>query len=435
MMRISSLVVFSSAVCGSLIAQEPLSNNQPMQTEQSNVLATAPQQPKAAPQVTEKAIAHFTGKVTKSRVRLRFSPNLESPVLKELTQDDLIVVTAVNDEFYAVLPPPQMKGYVFRTYVLDGVVEGSHVNVRLEPDVSAPVVCQLNSGERISGKIAAQNSKWLEIALPESVRFYVAKEFISRAGDEKFFTNMERRKSQLDEKLASIDVDAQNELKKPFREIELAPIALELNQIIAQNKDLPKVVERAEGLLQKMQKAYLEKSIANKAPQKPSNQELSNQNPAKTKKAISKTQDESSVAIQQPSENSDEAQDDDDETNSDLPSKVSITSLMLPYNEREKQLLQQALESKTAASETDFYTQEEKRAATLSGIVKPYSRPVKNLPGDYILINPKTGLTIAFIYSTKVDLNKLLNSQVTVVAAERPNNNFAYPAYFVLKTQ
>ena len=87
----------------------------------------------------------FTGQVAKNRVRMRLNPALDSVIINELSKDDLVVVTNESDEFYEVLPPSQMKGYVFRTYVLDGQVEGSNVNIRLEPDTGSQVVCQVNS--------------------------------------------------------------------------------------------------------------------------------------------------------------------------------------------------------------------------------------------------------------------------------------------------
>ena len=70
----------------------------------------------------------FTGKVTKNKVRLRLQPNLEGPILKELVQGDMLIIIGETEDFYAVQPPTGSKAYVFRTYILDGVVEASRVN-------------------------------------------------------------------------------------------------------------------------------------------------------------------------------------------------------------------------------------------------------------------------------------------------------------------
>lgn len=65
----------------------------------------------------------FTGKITKNKVRLRLQPTYDGPVLKELKRNDLLVILGEVEDFYAVQPPTDIQAYVFRTYVLDNVVE------------------------------------------------------------------------------------------------------------------------------------------------------------------------------------------------------------------------------------------------------------------------------------------------------------------------
>src|SRR5271156_3313893 len=43
----------------------------------------------------------FTGKVVKNKVRLRHQPNLDSPILKEMNQGDLLVIIGETEDFYA----------------------------------------------------------------------------------------------------------------------------------------------------------------------------------------------------------------------------------------------------------------------------------------------------------------------------------------------
>lgn len=47
--------------------------------------------------------------------------------------------------------------------MLDNTIEGNRVNVRLEPNLEAPIIAQLNAGDKIEGQISALNSKWYEI--------------------------------------------------------------------------------------------------------------------------------------------------------------------------------------------------------------------------------------------------------------------------------
>lgn len=345
-------------------------------------------------------IEPFTGKITKNRVRLRLQPHLDGTILKELSKEALVVVTGVEDEFYAVQPAPDAKGYVFRTYVLDGEVVGSHVNVRLEPDTNAPIVCQLNNGDKISGTPSATNNRWLEIALPESAHFYVAKEFVHRIGDAQTYFAIEKKRAELNTQLAALELALTEELQKPFREIQLQRITSELNEIISQNKEEPLLVEKAEHLVKKMQESYLEKSVAYKEV------EVVEVAPAP-------------VAIHEEV----------------VPQAPAIAAHQLPLNDFEKALFQRALETGSVTTLDQFYAQEQRKATVLCGIIKSNTRPVKNLPGDYLLVNPKTNLPLAYLYSTKVDLSALVGKEMSLSLAQRPNNNFAYPAYFVLKAE
>jgi hypothetical protein len=57
---------------------------------------------------------------------------------------------------------------------------------------------------------------------------------------------------------------------------------------------------------------------------------------------------------------------------------------------------------------------------------------MKNKPGDYMLVSQATHAPIAYLYSTKVDLQHNVGQQVTIYGIKRPNYNFAFPAYFVV---
>jgi hypothetical protein len=81
----------------------------------------------------------------------------------------------------------------------------------------------------------------------------------------------------------------------------------------------------------------------------------------------------------------------------------------------------------------DLYEEEKTNADLLTGILEAYNRPVKNRPGDFLL--KMNNRPIAFLYSTKVNLEELVGKKITVLAAPRSNNNFAFPAYFVFSIE
>ena len=346
----------------------------------------------------------FTGKITKDRVRMRLQPNLDAYIYKELKKGDLVLVTGQVDDFYACVPPKEVQAYIFRTYVLDGQVEGSNVNVRLEPEITSPVIAQLNSGYKIKGEIASQNNKWLKIAVPEDVRFYVAKEFITQVGDAELYSKHLQQQAQMQQTLTTVTESVDKELQKPFAQISLGKYTEQLHEIVASSSEFPQEAEKARELLTRMQKEYLAKGIAS----------------GKTEETIApiakEKEKETKVFIEviEPKQETAHA-----------PENSS-------WNDREYYIIQDAISNGQVSNMDEFYSNEARVATALSGIIKPYNSFIKNRPGDFILINPKTNLPIAYLYSTKVDLSKFIGKEVSMQASSRPNNNFAFAAYFVL---
>src|SRR5207302_1548534 len=80
----------------------------------------------------------FTGKIKGEKVRMRLQPDVESAIVRELHRGDLVSIVDQEGDFYALLPPQSVKGFVFRSFIIDSIVEGNRVNVRLEPDLEAP---------------------------------------------------------------------------------------------------------------------------------------------------------------------------------------------------------------------------------------------------------------------------------------------------------
>ena len=86
-----------------------------------------------------------------------------------------------------------------------------------------------------------------------------------------------------------------------------------------------------------------------------------------------------------------------------------------------------------AKTMNDYYAEQKLKCKTISGILEAYKEPVKNKPGDYILKDKDT--LVSFLYSTHVNLEDLVGKRVTVSVVQRPNNNFAFPAYYVLDAE
>ncbi len=369
-----------------------------------------PKQIQVTASSVESSITPFTGKVRGKKVRLRAHADLESRVMRELDKHELLSVVGEKGDFYAVEIPPGMKAYVFRSFVLDNVVEGNRVNVRLEPDLDAPIIGHLHNGDRIDGNICGENSKWLEIAPPSNVHFYVAKEFIENVGGPEVKVQVDKRKAHVEQVLENASFLAKSELRKPFEEIDIERLKHTYKKVITDHADFPDYVEQARDALAGLQENYMQKRIAFL-------EEKANSLTAATEEPSPLIQEET-VSMDGEIANSSEAR---------------PTDKMLLW-----QPIEEALYLNWAAFHEDrtmqeYYSEQKEVAVDLSGIVEAYTSPVKNKPGDFVLKDKD--LPVGYIYSTQINLQNLVGKRVHLLAVPRPNNNFAFPAYFVVSQE
>lgn len=374
----------------------------------------------------------FTGKIIASKVRLRTQPNIESHVVCETRNGQMFAVTGEENDFYAVQPKKGMKGYIFRTFVLDGVVEGDRVNVRLYPDIEAPVIAKLNTGDRIDAVLSDVNNKWLEIDLPQTSHFYIAKEYVENVGPVEMIVKLEERHREATHRLSSAFLFAQSQIQKPFEQIDLDAVNAKFQEMENQYHDLPDIMERAKEANAVIQEVYVQKKIAfleSKTRQSSVNYKIDAAHldklaqfgidiqPDQEEKVVSEIAEAATNTIGISSTISDE----------------QITDKMLLWKPLEESLYHLWAVANGERSMEEFYNEEAFNATILSGIVESYTRPVKNRPGDYILRSEN--LPVAFLYSTRINLQNLIGKRVTILASPRPNNHFAYPAYFVLSVE
>lgn len=367
----------------------------------------------------------FTGRITRDRVRLRLSPTTDSPIIKELHRGDMFLVTGEEDDFYAVKPMNGTKAYVYRTYVLDGVVEGNKVNVRIEPHLEAPVIGQLNMGDRVKGKISEKNSKWLEINPPKTSRFFVSADFVEKIGDADYLARFEKREDEVNDLLNGTYLVSQQELQKPFAEMEPERVVENYQRIIEEYTEFPREVKQAKEYQSKFQDAYLHKKVeyleektrhASRSWNQPEEAHTAMQQ--NTRPQTSSNHPQSTADLYNQWVHEREASDMNARMALWIPVEIAY------YEEWAKKNEDRPIE--------DFYEEQRSSALALRGIIEPYDRPVRNKPGDYLLVNRANRLPIAYVYSTQVNLQDMIGQEVTLEAVLRPNNNFAYPAYYIL---
>jgi hypothetical protein len=382
--------------------------------------ATPAAPPNKTAQQPAKAFKPFTGKVAANKVRIRVKADLESHILRQVNKNDLLLVVAEEGDFYAVEPPKETKAYVFRSYILDDVVEANRVNIRLEPHVDAPIIGQLKAGDNAKGQICPLNHKWLEIPAPKGTRFYVSKEFIIQAGGPEYLATMEKRKTQVEELLNSAYLMAETECKKSFEEMSPQVPTEQFQTILRNFADFPDAVTQAKEGLALLHETYLNKKIAYleaKAELSPS---------AKQELIAKHNQENRELFVDAPLQ-----------VNPNLwgkrHQKKEMTHSMRFWDTLEESLYLSWIAFHAGKNLDDFYAEQKANATVLTGKLETYTHSVKEKPGDYILRGHDA--PIAYLYSTHVDLDHYAGKVVTVLVCPRPNNHFAFPAYFVLSVE
>ncbi|MBM3200933.1 MAG: SH3 domain-containing protein [Chlamydiae bacterium] len=371
---------------------------QPAQIKSTPAMSASSAQPVAERQAPK--YNAFTGRVVGNGVRLRLQPDVESSIVKELSKDDWVIVVEEKNDFYGIEAPSDMKAYVFRSFVLDNVVEGTRVNVRLQPELNAPVIGHLNTGDKVNGAISDQNSKWLEIAPPKNTRLYVAREFIEKMGGPELKAVRDKKKTSVVQLMESANAVSQAELSKSFDEIDFDKATANYKLVIQDYSDFTEFAEQARNHLVELQECYLQKKIS-----------FLEAKANKLTRQLTMAK-EANPAL-------------------DIPVEVApLTDKMKSWISAEESLFLVWASQHPARSLDDYYQEQRTKAIRVSGILESYTAPIKNKPGNFIIRD--RDLPRAYLYSTKVDLEKFAGKYVSLYVASRPNNNFAFPAYFVL---
>jgi len=345
----------------------------------------------------------FTGKIIGNNVRMRSGANLDSAVITELSKGEYVVVTGEQDDFFVVEAPDDLKAYVFRGFVIDDCIEGDRVNIRLFPDREAPIIGHYSAGQPVvGGTICKQNKKWLELPAPKGTQFYIAKEFIEYAGKVELKAIHDKRKINVAQLFESTELLVQSELCKPFHEIDITRITQGFQTIINDYTDFPTFVAKATHALAEVQENYLHRKISF----------LETKASKMCRGQIEDIYKDSAYAA-------------DDAT--------SPSDRMKVWEPIEQALFLSWASMHHAKTMEDFYHDQKMKCRTISGILEAYRDPVKNKPGDFVLKDHD--VTLAYIYSTHVDLDKYVGKRVNLMVTSRPNNNFAFPAYYALSVE
>lgn len=357
----------------------------------------------AAVAIAEEAVPNqpfqqFTGKISGNKVRLRIKPDLESQIVGQFNKNDLVLVVGEKGAFWELESPKEIKSYIFRSYLIDNVVEANSVNVRIAPNMDSQVIGKVQKGDKVEGTICPSNPKWIEITTPKHIHFYIAKDFVENAGQAEMFSEMVTKKEKAETNLKVALNAMQTECVKPFEDMKIDPIVSDLETIIKEYSDLPEYTKQATDALALLQDNYLKKKITY----------LESQNSLSKNECLGPKESEKTLSTKEEKVPSDKV-----DSWQSLEDKLYATwSTFHPEKTRK-----------------DFYEEQKLISVSITGQLESFKQ-VKNRPGDYIL-RDENNVPVAYLYSTNVDLEPLIGKNVKILASPRPNNNFAFPAYFV----
>jgi uncharacterized protein YgiM (DUF1202 family) len=378
----------------------------------SAIFAETAQTPKFSP---------FTGKVLGNKVRLRTGSDLDSYIIKQLNKGDLLLIVGDTDDFYAAQPQENIKAYIFRSYIIDNVVEADRVNIRLAPNTESSIIGKLKKGDKIEGDICDSNHKWMEIQIPRNVKFYVSKEYVENVGNPSYLAKMLLRKKEVGKLLTDAFFITTSECKKPFNEMSPQSAIDKFDTIIKNYSDFKEHSKQAKEGLSLLQDNYLQKKIAYLE----AKANLSDTEKKELSKAEKEVKQFSIEAIKIAKLEKEKWA----KKNTTFMETANISSKMKKWCDTEESIYLSWSTYHPEKNIHDFYQEQVVNASTITGFVRPYDDKINGKPGEYLLI--EDNIPVAYIYSTKIDLEKLIGQDVSLKVSPRPNNDFAFPAYFV----
>ena len=344
----------------------------------------------------ETLFAPFTGRVLGNKVRIRLEADLNSPILRQAHRDEVLLVVGEKEGFWAVKPEESRKCYVYRTYILDEVVEANRVNVRLFPSTDAPIVSRLEMGEKVQGAIEKDHPKWYAIDCPENLRFYIDKTYVRFIGANTVYASLKAKQTEAEKALKKAYALLKEEVKKPSDKMRAKAVMQEFEAFISHYKDFPGLIKEARIGLISLQENYTKKKI----------QELE----AST--------EEKPISIPN--------------LPASLPKKVEQKTAVFTksWENKEEALYGRWKKTYPNLSKKTFYEKQKLSAKYIEGFLEKCSESMKSAPGDFVI---KLGhQTIGYVYSTKLNLAHYQGKKIRFLVSPRDNNHYAFPAYFVL---
>lgn len=116
-------------------------------------------------------------KVTGQRVNLRSKADLQSEVVGQVEDGEVLSAKTFQDEWVEVVPPESLDLWVYREFVKGNAVTGDKLYVRAGPGINYSVVGTLQRGTVVAPR--GEFGEWLKIAPPPECSLWVSRTYVS----------------------------------------------------------------------------------------------------------------------------------------------------------------------------------------------------------------------------------------------------------------
>ena len=114
--------------------------------------------------------------VLNERVNLRAKANMESEVVAQVNQGDVLKVKSFQDQWVEVEPPEKADLWVHRDFIKDNVVTASKLYVRAGASINYSIVGMLKRGDTVVPK--GEFGEWIRITPPPSCSLWVNRDLV-----------------------------------------------------------------------------------------------------------------------------------------------------------------------------------------------------------------------------------------------------------------
>ncbi|HMO51402.1 MAG TPA: SH3 domain-containing protein [Kiritimatiellia bacterium] len=122
------------------------------------------------------ADTQILARVNADRVNLRARPDQQSETVSQVGIGDALAVRSIQDAWIEIVPPESVDFWVHREFIVDDIVVVNRLNVRSGAGINYNVVGSYSRGETI--KRRGSFGEWLKVSAPSDASLWVSRDLV-----------------------------------------------------------------------------------------------------------------------------------------------------------------------------------------------------------------------------------------------------------------